>query len=123
VGGRSDDVLETAAVVADGWNGWGGTPTRFRQDAASVTEYAGERDVELSWGGLVMLGESDADATERMGDRNPKGWVVGGPETVGARMREFVDAGARHVVATFPDPGREGVYELLAERVKPLLTA
>jgi alkanesulfonate monooxygenase SsuD/methylene tetrahydromethanopterin reductase-like flavin-dependent oxidoreductase (luciferase family) len=123
VGGRSDDVLETAALVADGWNGWGGTPERFRQDAASVTEYAAERDVELSWGGLVMLDDTDAAAADRMGDRNPKGWIVGGPETVAARLDGFIEAGARHVIATFPDPGRAGVYELLAERVKPALTA
>jgi alkanesulfonate monooxygenase SsuD/methylene tetrahydromethanopterin reductase-like flavin-dependent oxidoreductase (luciferase family) len=123
VGGRSDDVLETAALVADGWNGWGGTPTRFRQDAAGVTEYAGERDVELSWGGQVMLDETDAAAADRMVERSGKGWIVGGPETVAARINEFVEAGARHVIATFSDPGRAGVYELLAQRVKPLLTA
>ncbi|MGH2805901.1 MAG: LLM class flavin-dependent oxidoreductase [Actinomycetota bacterium] len=121
VGGRSDDVLETAARVADGWNGWGGTARRFREDAVSVAEYAAERDVELSWGGLVMLGETDAAARGKMGDRNPKEWIVGGPETVAGRLSEFVEAGARHVVATFPDPGAPGIYELLAERVRPAI--
>ncbi len=122
VGGRSDDVLEVAGRVADGWNGWGGTPTRFAQDAASVVHYAGEREIELSWGGQIMLGANDADARDRFGDRDPKGWVVGGPDRVAERLRAFVDAGARHVIATFPDPSREGVYEMLAERVRPGLT-
>ena len=121
VGGRSDDVLEVAGRVADGWNGWGGSPKRFAQDAAGVVEYAGERDVELSWGGLVMLGPDDDAAAAKMGSRDPKEWVAGGPETVAARFNEFVAAGARHVIATFPDAGKDGVYELLANDVKPLL--
>jgi alkanesulfonate monooxygenase SsuD/methylene tetrahydromethanopterin reductase-like flavin-dependent oxidoreductase (luciferase family) len=115
VGGRSDDVLEVAGALADGWNGWGGGPDRFAQDAASVTAYAGDRSIEFSWGGLVMLGRDDDDAGAKMGDRNPKMWVFGGPETVAGRLQRFVDAGARHVIATFPDPWRDGVYEGLAE--------
>jgi alkanesulfonate monooxygenase SsuD/methylene tetrahydromethanopterin reductase-like flavin-dependent oxidoreductase (luciferase family) len=47
--------------------------------------------------------------------------VVGGPETVASHLQEFVDAGATHLVCTFPDPGRPGVYELLAEAVLPRL--
>ena len=121
VGGRSDDVLEVAGRVADGWNGWGGTPERFAQDAASVTDYAGERNVELTWGGLVTLDATDAAAEEKFGTRSRKDWTIGGPETVAARFNEFVAAGARHVIATFPDAGRDGVYELLARDVKPLL--
>ena len=121
VGGRADDVLELAAVVADGWNGWGGTPKRFAQDAATVAELAKGRPVELSWGGLVRLDVDDASAIERMGDRSHKGWIVGGPETVASRLSGFVDAGARHVICTFPDPSRPEVYELLAREVKPRL--
>lgn len=121
VGGRSDDVLEVAGSLADGWNGWGGDPERFAQDAATVASYSGERPIELSWGGLVLLGADDAGASEKMGDRNRKGWVVGGPESVAGRLNGFVEAGARHLIATFPDPWREGVYEALAEEVRPRL--
>ena len=115
VGGRSDDVLEVAGTIADGWNGWGGGPKRFAQDAAGVAGFAGDRPVELSWGGLVMLGPDDDAAAEKMGDRSRKGWIVGGPETVADRFGRFVEAGARHLIATFPDPWRPGVYEGLAE--------
>lgn len=114
VGGRSDDVLEVAGTLADGWNGWGGSAKRFAQDAATVVELAGDRPLELSWGGLVMLGADDDDAGEKMGDRARKGWVVGGPETVGAHFDGMVQAGASHIIATFPDPSRPGVYEDLA---------
>jgi alkanesulfonate monooxygenase SsuD/methylene tetrahydromethanopterin reductase-like flavin-dependent oxidoreductase (luciferase family) len=115
VGGRSDDVLEVAGTLADGWNGWGGGAKRFAQDAATVVELAGDRPMELSWGGLVMLGDDDDAAAEKMGDRARKGWVVGGPETVAAHFDGLVEAGARHIITTFPDPWRPGVYEHLAE--------
>lgn len=120
VGGRSDDVLEVAGALADGWNGWGGGPKRFAEDVSSVTGYAGDRPIEFSWGGLVMLGADDDAASTKMGDRNPKGWTVGGPATVAGRLQRFIDAGARHVIATFPDPWRAGVYEGLVD-VKGLL--
>jgi len=123
VGGRSDDVLETAGAVADGWNGWGGGAERFAQDAASVIGYAGDRTVELSWGGLVMIGRDDDAAAEKMGERDRKGWIVGGPQTVAHALRRFLEAGARHLIVTCPDPWRPGVYELLAEEVKPRLEA
>lgn len=121
VGGRSDDVLEVAGLVADGWNGWGGTPERFAQDAATVAGYAKDRPIELSWGGLVSIDATDAGATERFGDRNAKGWIVGGPAAVADRLGGFVDNGARHIIVTTPDPSRPEVYELLASRVKPAL--
>lgn len=122
VGGRSDDVLEVAGALADGWNGWGGTPKRFAQDAATVAGLAGDRSIEFSWGGLVMLGEDDVAADEKMGRRERKEWIVGGPGTVARRMGEMAAAGARHLIATFPDPWRPGVYEHLVE-VKQLLSS
>jgi len=121
IGGRSDDVLEVAGAVADGWNGWGGDAKRFAQDAASVLGYAEGRPLELSWGGLVMLGRDDDEADEKMGDRERIGWTVGGPPTVADRLRGFIDAGARHLIVTVPDPWRDGVYERLATEVAPRL--
>ena len=121
VGGRSDDVIELAGTLADGWNAWAGGPKRFAQDAATLSGHAGGRPVELSWGGLVMLAENDAAASDKMGDRNSSGWIVGGPETVAARLRRYVEAGARHLIVTLPDPWRPGMYELLANEVKPRL--
>lgn len=124
VAGRSDDALEIAGAYGDGWNGWAGTPERFAQDALRVTEFAassGDRAVALTWGGLAMLGKDDEDALAKLGSRNPKQYLVGGPETIARRLGEFVLAGARHLVLTFPDAGETGSYELLADQVKPLL--
>lgn len=124
VAGRSDDALEIAGTYGDGWNGWGGTPERFAQDALRVTEFAassGDRAVELTWGGLAILGTDDEQARAKLGSRNPEQYLVGGPETMAGLLGEFVEAGARHLVLTFPDAGTTGSYELLASSVKPLL--
>ncbi len=115
VGGRADDLLEIAGLIADGWNGWGGSPSRFAQDAATVAGFAGERAVELSWGGQVMIAGTDDEAAEKMGNRERTGWIVGGPARVADALCRFVDAGARHLVVTVPDPWRPGIYELIAD--------
>ena len=124
VAGRADDVLEIAGNFADGWNGWGGSPERFAQDALRVSEFAakaGERAVELTWGGLVVLGSDDDEARAKFGDRKPRDAVVGGPDTVARHLDALVAGGARHLILTFTDAGRVGSYELLAEKVRPLL--
>lgn len=87
VAGRSDDALEVAARLGDGWNAWAGTPERFRQDASNVTALAGDRDLELTWGGIVR---DDSDA-----------------EVVAA----IVEAGARHVIMTPPNASADDAYE------------
>jgi alkanesulfonate monooxygenase SsuD/methylene tetrahydromethanopterin reductase-like flavin-dependent oxidoreductase (luciferase family) len=121
VGGRGDDVLEVAAEHADGWNGWGGTPRRFRQDASNLVELAGGRAIEISWAGQVVLGRDRDEAVERLGDRDPRRFVVGGPGEVAAALSSFVEAGARHLICTFPRPSLPGTYESLATEVRPAL--
>lgn len=101
VAGRSDDALAVAARYADGWNGWGGTPETFARDAATVASSAG-RPIELTWGG-VARSETPAE--------------------LGRKLAAFAGAGARHLVCTFPEAWRPGLYEELGEQVKPLVTA
>ncbi len=98
VGGRSDDALALAARYGDGWNGWGGTPERFAQDAATVAEYAAGLPIDMTWGGVLKRDED-----------------------IAAKLSAFVDAGARHVICTFSEPWRDGVYEHLAQTVAPQL--
>lgn len=100
VAGRSDDALELAARCGDGWNGWGGAPEAYARDAASVAEYAGDRSVELTWGG-VLKEQPPAEAAHHLSG--------------------FVAAGARHLVCTYTDPWRPGLYENLAQEVRPLI--
>lgn len=121
--GRSDDVLDVAARLADGWNAWGGTPERFAQDAQNLLEMAEPRELELSWATTVVLGRDDDDAASKLGARDPSKLVIGGPRTVTERLQEMVSAGARHLIVSLTDPSSEGSYERLAEEVVPALRA
>lgn len=100
VGGRSDDALALAARYGDAWNGWGGTPEGFARDAGTVASYAGGRPIEMTWGGILKAGDPDGAVTT---------------------LNAIAAAGARHLVCTFSDPWRDGVYEELASRVRPRL--
>lgn len=121
VAGRSDDALELAGTYADGWNGWGGTPERFAQDAAGVAEYAqaaGGRAVELTWGGLVVLAPDDDAARTKLGKRRASDYLVGGPESVARHLASLVEAGARHLICTLTDSTNPDTHELLATSVR-----
>lgn len=102
VGGRSDDALAIAARYGDGWNGWGGSPESFARDAAGVAEYAAGRPIEPTWGGVVEAGDPDA---------------------LTGRLSAFASAGARHLVCTFSEPWRAGLYEELGRDVRPRVRA
>lgn len=121
IGGWSRRMLHLAGEGADGWNGWGTDVDRFARAARTVIDAAGGRDVELSWAGQVMLAADDKEARARLGDRNPDSFLVGDPESIAAQLQRFVDAGATHLIAAFPDAGVEGSYELFAEAVIPRL--
>jgi alkanesulfonate monooxygenase SsuD/methylene tetrahydromethanopterin reductase-like flavin-dependent oxidoreductase (luciferase family) len=99
VGGKAAPVRELVAL-ADGWNRWGAAPGRFGAEAALVRDIAPR--AALTWGGLVLLGEDDADAAERAESRArmPSGNViVGGPESAAAAFARYVALGAEWIIA------------------------
>jgi alkanesulfonate monooxygenase SsuD/methylene tetrahydromethanopterin reductase-like flavin-dependent oxidoreductase (luciferase family) len=120
VGGRSDETLEVAGRLADGWNAWASSPTEFARDAATVIEAAGARPIELSWGGVVIMDETDERAAAKAGGTERPGWIIGSPATVRARLEAMIDAGARHLIGTFPGASAPGTFERFADAVAPL---
>jgi alkanesulfonate monooxygenase SsuD/methylene tetrahydromethanopterin reductase-like flavin-dependent oxidoreductase (luciferase family) len=122
VAGRSQGAIRVAGRLADGWNAWGTRPEAFAAAVARLRCAAGGRAVEATWAGLAVLAATDAEARARAAARRGgEPYVSGGPETLAARLGELVEAGARHLVLTFPDAAAPGVFELLAERVRPAL--
>jgi alkanesulfonate monooxygenase SsuD/methylene tetrahydromethanopterin reductase-like flavin-dependent oxidoreductase (luciferase family) len=128
VGGRARHVGLVAAEGADGWNRWGATPEVF---AREVTEVNGlvERLARApslftpSWGGLVLLGATDAEAERKRAAREPGPEViVGGPERVADQLRPYVDAGARWLVLGPLDSSDPDNAAILGEQVLPLLS-
>lgn len=118
VAGRSVDALDIAGRLADGWNAWAASPDEFALAAEAVRNVAGDRPIELTWGGQVIVGETDEAAQERLGTRNPAHYVVGGPATVGRYLRSLIDAGVHHLVLASPFASDPRSYELLAGPVR-----
>ena len=113
VGGRSPAARKVAAAHADGWNCWGATPEAFADEAREVRAGAGDRPFEVSWGGLFVVAADDAAARGKLGSRDPSAYLVGGAEVVAGRLAALAAAGAGHIIATFPDAGSRGSYEVL----------
>lgn len=122
VGGWSRAALEVAGRLAAGWNGWMGSVERFALAAGRLRREAppGKR-ITLSWGGQMVLGATPAEASARLADRDPSGHIVAGPDGLARRLDGLAGHGCDHAICAFPDGGQPGPYELLAERVRPLL--
>ena len=127
VGGRARHVGLIAAEGADGWNRWGCGVETFRRELGEVTrlvERLGRTPERFtpSWGGLVLLGATDAGA-EAKRDRFPVGpnVLVGGPERVADGLRSYLDAGARWITVGPIDSSDPENAAILGELVLPLL--
>jgi alkanesulfonate monooxygenase SsuD/methylene tetrahydromethanopterin reductase-like flavin-dependent oxidoreductase (luciferase family) len=120
VGGPSAPVRAVAAR-SDGWNRWGGTTERFAAEVHDIRALATGRCV-ISWGGLVVIGEDDAAARRKAERLDPPAHaIVGGPERVAERLREYIAVGAEWIIAGPVDSGDVENPAILAERVAPLL--
>ena len=97
VGGHAAQVREIVAL-ADGWNGWGGTPERFADDVALVREVAPDA--------THHVGRARADRRRRRGRARPRpsarslpdDVLVGGPARLAEQLGAFVDRGAEWVI-------------------------
>ncbi len=113
VGGHAAQVREVVSV-ADGWNGWGGSVERFSADAALVREVA--PDATITWGGLVLTGESEARAAEKAAARSVAADVlVGGPSRMAEQLGAFVERGAEWVILGPIDSSNPGNADALGE--------
>ncbi|MDQ3964270.1 MAG: LLM class flavin-dependent oxidoreductase [Actinomycetota bacterium] len=118
VGGRSNEILEVAGRLADGWNGWGANVDAFAADAAKVRSVAGERRFEISWAGQVVLDEPSPDRLP--GHGKPADRLAGSPEEIAAALERVVDAGATHLIASVPSvtPDDYDALAAVAARLK-----
>jgi len=101
VGGGSDAAIRRAATLGDGWIPIWVSAERFRERAAALPDHVvpavtlpahvGEKRTLYEH----LRRRYTGDFTEHVVDRY---CVAGTPEECAARVREYVDAGARHVV-------------------------
>jgi alkanesulfonate monooxygenase SsuD/methylene tetrahydromethanopterin reductase-like flavin-dependent oxidoreductase (luciferase family) len=126
VGGQSDEVVRMAGRLADGWNGWGLSPEKFRGKAKLLAEEAEQhgRTAEATWAGIVLVGEDDAEVQTLLERRHRSNMIdalawSGTPERFVQHLRDLADAGATWAVMVIAGPA--GRRELIAERVLPQL--
>jgi len=113
VGGHAAQVREIVAL-ADAWNSWGRDAERFAEEAALVHAIAPA--AELTWGGLVVLASTDAEAQQKANARNAsKDVIVGSPDTVADALRAYRVAGAAWAVLGPLDSHDPQNAELIAQ--------
>jgi probable F420-dependent oxidoreductase len=101
VGGRSEAAIRRAATLGDGWIPIWVSPARFARGLESLPAHVTPAVVLPAHVGDKrrlyehLRARYAGDFTEHVVDRY---CVAGTPEECAARIREYVDAGARHVV-------------------------
>jgi alkanesulfonate monooxygenase SsuD/methylene tetrahydromethanopterin reductase-like flavin-dependent oxidoreductase (luciferase family) len=120
VGGVHPAVREVAATHADGWNRWGGSAETFGKQAEALRVGAVHQPFSPSWGGLLVLARTDADAAEkarRLGAG--EGVIVGGPARVADALRSYVERGAEWLMIGPIDAADPENARVLGEEVVP----
>ena len=123
VGGRSPEVREVAGRHASALNVWQATPVAVAEELADLRARAGERPVEMTWAGQVLIGSSESDAAtklERKGTR--PGLVHGTVADVVRHLESIADAGATWAVCSPLDVHDDAgaALEILSEVKKAL---
>jgi F420-dependent oxidoreductase-like protein len=132
-GGGEKVLLRLVAQYADRWN-FGGSVEEFRHKTAILERHcqAGGRDpstIERSWFGNVLIEPDAKRLEERMAKRAARGHgdayglnaMIGTPEQITARIREYIAVGVTHFIAMFGRVERLGATELSAQEMIPAL--
>jgi probable F420-dependent oxidoreductase len=107
VGGRSEAAIRRAARLGDGWMPIWVSPRRLAEGCAQLAEHIARAvTVPAHVGDKRWLYEHlrqrySGDFGEHVVDRY---CVAGTPEECAARVREYVDAGAQHIVFNIAEP-------------------
>ena len=141
VSGRRDAAMRRAARLGDGWLPYFYDPPRYRDSVAKIRQIAAAdgRDLDgFQWGFFpyIALYPTAAEAAQvaaaQLGGQYLYGGefinivrrycLLGTPEQCAARLREYADAGARHIVFSIacPPQDRERHLEEIAGKLIPL---
>lgn len=140
-GGRQPGALKRAGQLADGWFAYAITPQMFKDGMTAIEKAAaevGRHHDTYGTGHLLFMRMDDTydkaldAATKALSHRYAMDFrkaaqryaALGRPEEVAAKIREFYDAGARHVVLDIVGPYEERPKQIawFAKDVLPLLS-
>lgn len=123
VGGRAGHMIR-AGGTADGWNRWGVTPARLaaERDEVLAAHPGGPEHLTVSWGGLAVIGATEAEAEAKAARLAPGPRVlVGGPERLAEALAGYAAAGASWAVLGPIDSSDPSNAAVLGELVAPLV--
>lgn len=144
VSGRRDPAMLRAAKYGDGWMPYFYDPERYRESVEKITGLANESGRDLSgfqWAYFPYISiyptvEEAADvAAEALGGRylHSGGFqdivhrycLLGPVENCIARLKEYIEAGARHIIFSIscPREDRERHLETIAKEIIPQFQA
>jgi alkanesulfonate monooxygenase SsuD/methylene tetrahydromethanopterin reductase-like flavin-dependent oxidoreductase (luciferase family) len=125
LGAQVDAVVRMAGRCADGWNGWGLEPDRFREKASLLAEEAAAagREAEATWAGIALVGADPGELREladrrRAQGRDDEAWM-GTTEEFSAFLGELSGAGATWAVIVPAGPADRRA--LIGKEVLPTL--
>lgn len=112
VGGAHERLLD-AARQAEGWNGWAYRPEQVARIAARL----GRPQLEITWGGPVVVGRNQSDLDAVLASRGGRGGAITGtPDAAIAQFRALAGAGVQHfVVSVLPNTPER--WEIFARSV------
>jgi alkanesulfonate monooxygenase SsuD/methylene tetrahydromethanopterin reductase-like flavin-dependent oxidoreductase (luciferase family) len=120
VGGRSREVIATAARSADAWNGWAMDIEPFEAAALELRRLGGRRPVFPTWGGIVLVGTDAQDLERLRAARHARGLSMDVWQGDAADLRAFADrlgdAGCSWIVVL--PVGGEDRLDVVAEALR-----
>jgi alkanesulfonate monooxygenase SsuD/methylene tetrahydromethanopterin reductase-like flavin-dependent oxidoreductase (luciferase family) len=126
LGGTSNAIVDLAASVADGWNGWGLSEERFARKVERLRQASTRagRGVDPTWAGLVLVARDASELEAMLAERRDRGLGIGDlwagtADDLVAFLRRLRDRGATWAVLMLAGPANRA--ELIAERVLPEL--
>ncbi len=116
VGGRHPRVIEVAAELADGWNGW---MVPIDEIDADTSAFAGKPGLTTSWGGTLLLAP-DQQSLEQMVEKRggSEGAIAGTPSEIASHLAAIGEHVDELVVSVVPN--RLDNWKLLAESIHEL---
>jgi probable F420-dependent oxidoreductase len=141
VAGRQPPAMRRAALLGDGWMPYLYSPRRYAASVETITDYATGAGRDLSgfeWCAFLFVNIDDGDGdtardetaqflggtySQNFSEMVTSVAVAGTAAEVTARLQEFVDAGARHLIITTATRTRWWpVVRQLTDDVLPALT-
>lgn len=141
VAGRRDAAMKRAALYGDGWYPYFYSPEQYRESVEKITGFAKEKDRDISdfqWAYYPFISiyptveEAATIAAKALGRYSSQGdflevvkryCIIGPVEACVSRLKEYVDAGARHIVfsVSCPVEDRKRHIETIVQEIIPEL--